>query len=646
MNKYLFLLFFLCVSVSMQAKISLPAYFTDNMIVQQKSMLTISGVSAAGKEVVVKVGWNSKDFRVTSGMDGKFEVQVPTPKAGGPYTITIDDGEPLFLQNVLVGEVWLCSGQSNMEMPVAGWGKVMNYEKEIAEAIYPSIRLLQVKKVISHVPSEKLEINGDGWKECSPSSVENFSAVAYFYARNLWEKLKVPVGVIDCTWGGTPAEAWTSLSALKHVWGFEEDAARIEQCRADRELLMAKYQDDMTDWEKRLNDCDPGMKNNVPCWTSNEQSGDDWKQMNLPGAWEHNGLPDFDGSVWFQKVVDIPSEWEGKTLTLNLGKIDDKDITYFNGKEIARGDGYYVKRTYSVPAELVKSGKGIITVKVQDQSGTGGICGSPEELSIDAGNDKISLAGMWNYRVGVPLSQQPQVPFSPDSQNYPSVLYNAMVYPLRNFPIKGAIWYQGEANVERAVQYTPLFQSMITDWRNLWKNDFPFYFVQLANFLNMQEVQPNSTWAHLREAQANALHLEKTGMVVTIDIGEAYDIHPKNKQEVGARLARLALADTYGKGKYEIPMYKSFKIEKGAVILSFNQDIIVKGEIPTGFAMAGPDMKFYPAHAIVKGNMITVTSSDVTVPIAVRYGWADNPPCNLYGENGLPLTPFRTDSFE
>ena len=183
MNKYLFLLFFLCVSVSMQAKISLPAYFTDNMIVQQKSMLTISGVSAAGKEVVVKVGWNSKDFRVTSGTDGKFEVQVPTPKAGGPYTITIDDGEPLFLQNVLVGEVWLCSGQSNMEMPVAGWGKVMNYEKEIAEAIYPSIRLLQVKKVISHVPSEKLEINGDGWKECSPSSVENFSAVAYFYAR-------------------------------------------------------------------------------------------------------------------------------------------------------------------------------------------------------------------------------------------------------------------------------------------------------------------------------------------------------------------------------------------------------------------------------------------------------------------------------
>lgn len=645
MNKFFSLLCLLYISLSVEAKVSLPAYFSDNMIVQQKSTLPVIG-SATGKEVTVKVGWSSKLFKGTPSADGKFEILIPTPKAGGPYTITVDDGEPVSFQNVLVGEVWLCSGQSNMEMPVVGWGKVMNYEKEVAEAVYPSIRLLQVKKVISHLPSEKLEINGDGWKECSPASVENFSAVAYFYARNLWEKLKVPVGVIDCTWGGTPAEAWTSLETLKQVWGFEKDAARIEKCRADRNLLMEKYHEDMADWETLLNERDPGMANNRPCWIDEEQSGEEWKQMNLPGAWEYNGLPDFDGSVWFQKVVDIPAEWEGNPVTLNLGKIDDKDITYFNGREIARGDGYYIQRTYTIPAELVKSGKGIITVKVQDQSGTGGICGSPEDMSIGVGDNKISLAGVWNYRVGVPLSQQPPVPFSPDSQNYPSVLYNAMVYPLRQFPVKGVIWYQGEANVERAVQYTPLFQAMITDWRNLWKNDFPFYFVQLANFLDLQEIQPNSTWAHLREAQANALHLEKTGMAVTIDIGEAYDIHPKNKQEVGARLARLALADTYGKGEYEIPMYQDFKIEDGVVVVSFNQDIKVKGETPTGFAIAGTDMKFYPAKAEVKGNKVTVSSSKVPVPVAVRYGWADNPPCNLYGDEGLPVAPFRTDTFE
>lgn len=646
MNKYTFVLLSFCVCLSVQAKVILPAYFSDNMIVQQKNTLIVPGKSTNGKEVVVKAGWSSKDFRVMPDPGGNFEVRIPTPKAGGPYMLTVDDGELLTLRNILVGEVWLCSGQSNMEMPVSGWGKVMNYEKEISEAVYPSIRLLQVKKVISHTPSEKLEINGDGWKECSPTSVENFSAVAYFYARNLWEKLKVPVGVIDCTWGGTPAEAWTGLSALKHVWGFEEDAVRIGRCRADRDLLMAKYQEDMSEWEKQFNACDPGMKDGIPCWISSEQSGEEWKKMKLPGAWEHNGLPDFDGSVWFQKIVEIPSGWEGKPLTLNLGMIDDKDITYFNGKEIARGEGYYIKRTYTVPAELVTPGKGIITVKVQDQSGTGGICGSPEDLSINMGNDKISLAGEWNYRIGVPLSQQPPVPFSPDSQNYPSVLYNAMVYPLRQFPIKGAIWYQGEANVERAVQYTPLFQAMIADWRQLWKNDFPFYFVQLANFLNMQEVQPNSTWAHLREAQANALHLEKTGMAVTIDIGEAYDIHPKNKQEVGRRLAQLALSDTYGKGKYQVPAYQNYKIEKGSAVLSFNQEIMVKGDQPTGFVIAGPDMRFYPARAEVKGNIVIVTSPNVSVPVAVRYGWADNPPCNLYGNNGLPLAPFRTDAFE
>ncbi len=629
-----------------QAKVSLPAYFSDNMIVQQKSDLTIPGESSTGNEITIKASWSSKEYKATPAANGKFSAQIPTPKAGGPYTISIDDGDPLTLQNVMVGEVWLCSGQSNMEMPMAGWGRVMNFEQEIKDANYPDIRLLQVRKVTSHRPSDKLVINGDGWKECAPASVENFSSVAYFYARALWKKLKVPVGVIDCSWGGTPAEAWTSIPALKQVIGFEEDAAGIEQCHADRDLLFAKYHNDMKNWESALNAVDPGMRDNQPYWARSEQLGEEWKAMNLPGVWEQNGLPGFDGSVWFQKTIEIPAEWAGKPIQLVLGKIDDKDITYFNGVEIARGEGYSNLRDYTVPAKLVNAGKAIVTIKVQDTSGDGGVWGSHEELFMASGDHKITLTGAWRYRVGVHLSKQPQVPFSPDSQNYPGVLYNAMIYPLRHFPIKGAIWYQGEANVERATQYTSLFQTMITDWRNLWNNNFPFYFVQLANFLPPQEVQPQSTWAHLREAQEDALKLENTGMAVSIDIGETYDIHPKNKQEVGARLARAALAHTYGKGKYVIPMYQDFQVKGKTIVVSFNQKLHIKGERPTGFAIAGPDMKFHPAQAAIQGNTITLTSPHVSVPIAARYGWADNPPCNIYGDDELPLAPFRTDRFE
>ena len=645
MKKYWWILLGAFVS-PVQAEVSLPAYFSDNMVVQQKSTLVVSGTSTRQGPVSVKVGWKSESF-VGAVAGGKFENAVPTPKAGGPYTIVIDDGDPLVLQNVLVGEVWFCSGQSNMEMPVVGWGRVMNCEQETAAADYPSIRLLQVKKSKSHTPADAVGVNGGGWAVCAPAAVENFSAVAYFYARSLWQKLKVPVGVIDCSWGGTPAEAWTSLAALKQVWGFGSDVAGIERCEARTEALWAKHRADMLRREHAMNACDPGMRGDVPRWTTGEPSGEGWGEMNLPTAWENAGLPDYDGSVWFRKEVEISCEQAGKALTLNLGMIDDKDVVYFNGVKVGEGNGYYVKRSYTVPAPLVKAGKNIIAVKVQDDSGAGGICGAPDDLALSAaGGAVIPLAGAWDYHIGVPLSQQPPLPPSPDSQNYPAVLYNAMVYPFRNFPIKGVIWYQGEANVDRAVQYAPLFQAMIADWRKLWKNDFPFYFVQLANFMERRDVQPSSAWAHLREAQAEALHLERTGMAVAIDIGEAYDIHPKNKQEVAARLARLALARTYGKGRCETPACIGYKIEKGTVVLSFDSPLVVKGGAPAAFAVAGPDMKFYPAEASLSGDKVTLKCEAVPCPVAARYGWADNPPCNLYGKNGLPVAPFRTDAFE
>lgn len=634
----------------MYGKVSLPPYFSDNMIVQQNATLTVVGTSDAKGKVQVKASWNNRTVEGKIDANGKFSVSLPTPKAGGPYTITVSDGDAVTFQNVLAGEVWFCSGQSNMEMPMKGWGKVKDFEKEIANAKYPKIRLLQSKRVTASLPSDDLQLNdldGKGWAECSPKSVENFSSTAYFFGRYLWNKLNVPIGLIDSSWGGTPAEAWTSIGTLKNVVDLEEFAAEVEAAEGKKEALEAKHKKDMAAWQIAYDEADQGMENGKPRWTSALQVGEGWNSMELPSPWEWRGLDNFDGIVWFQKAVEIPADWAGKELTLKVGKVDDLDVTYFNGVKVGSTDGYWIERSYKVPAKAVKKGLAIITVQVKDGSGLGGICGDASGLALSCGDQTISLAGNWNYHVGVAHTDLPKRPENPSSQNYTANLYNAMVYPYRNFPIKGAIWYQGEANVEQWQQYTPLFQGMIQDWRKLWNNNLPFYFVQIANFMQEYKVQPESTWAHLREAQANALHLENTGMAVTIDIGEAYDIHPKNKQEVGARLGRAALAQTYGIGKYELAKMTDFNVADGKLTVTFNQPVHCKGKKVEGFAIAGTDMKFYPAEAkIVDGKKVVVSSDKVKMPIAVRYAWADNPPCNLYSNGDLPVGPFRTDSYK
>lgn len=646
MKRYHLTLLALCVTAFTQAKVTLPSFFTDNMVIQQNSLLTLPGEAKAGKQVTVKVSWNNKKYTAKAATDGKFKIEVPTPSAGGPYQIVISDGEKLTLNNVMAGEVWFCSGQSNMEMPVAGWGKVMNYEQEIADANYPSIRLLQVKKTVSFVPRENVEINMGGWQECSPTTVPEFSSVAYFYARKLWKELNVPVGVIDCTWGGTPAESWTSYETLKHVMGFEQKMNRMADAGFEIGKLIELYHLEMDEWLEQFDAKDAGLKNGVPQWTSALQTGKEWKQMELPAYWESRGL-DFDGTVWFQKEVEIPADWAGKEILLNLAMIDDDDITYFNGKEIGKTSGCNTMRTYKVPAELVKAGKGIITIRAIDYGGSGGMHGEPQQLFMERGGKKISLAGNWNYHTGVSMAGAPSRPLSPEGEGwpascYPTVLYNGMVHPLTVFPIKGAIWYQGENNVGHDEQYRVLFQSMITDWRKAWKQDFPFYFVQLANFLKPEEVQPNSQWAALRDAQAHALHLPNTGMACAIDLGEAYDIHPKNKQEVGRRLAQAALARTYGKGTYEVPAFLGYRISGRTLILSFDQEVVVKDGAPKGFILAGQDGKYVPAQATIQGKEVILQSDQVEIPTAARYAWADNPICNLYGKSGLPVPPFRT----
>lgn len=632
----------------LQAKVVLPSVFTDNMVLQQKTDITFYGDATKNKQLTVKTGWNGKEYHTEADGQGKWSLKIPTPAAGGPYEITFSDGKKLQLKNVMIGEVWFCSGQSNMEMPVAGWGKVMNYEQEIAEAAYPAIRLFQVKKNTSLAPLKEVESTLGGWQECSSATVPEFSALAYFYARALWKELNVPIGVIDCTWGGTPAEAWTSHETLRQVMGFREEMDKLERLGFDPNRMEQAYSEERAHWQSLFTEKDKGMENGKLCWTAPSLSEEDWQTISLPGYWEGKGLKDFDGIIWFRRSLEIPAEWAGKPLTLRLGMIDDEDITYFNGVEIARGAGYMTPRTYTIPAKLVKAGKAVLAVRVSDFGGEGGIHGKAEELYVEADGKRISLAGDWKYRIGLSLKGFPPAPVSPiQSSSYPTVLFNAMVKPWTAFPIKGVIWYQGEANVGRSEQYGDLFPALITDWRRQWRSNFPFYFVQLANFMESKKIQPNSEWAALREAQTKALKLDQVGMAVTIDIGLADDIHPKNKQEVGRRLALVALAGSYGKNvSGSAPVFRNYRIKGDKMELDFGQKqdgFQIKGTTLKGFTIAGPDRVFYPAEAMVQNGKIIVFSPEVSIPLATRYGWADNPDCNLYGENGLPVAPFRTD---
>ncbi len=632
----------------LQAKVVLPSVFTDNMVLQQKTDITFYGDATKNKQLTVKTGWNGKEYHTEADGQGKWSLKIPTPAAGGPYEITFSDGKKLQLKNVMIGEVWFCSGQSNMEMPVAGWGKVMNYEQEIAEAAYPAIRLFQVKKNTSLAPLKEVESTLGGWQECSSATVPEFSALAYFYARALWKELNVPIGVIDCTWGGTPAEAWTSHETLRQVMGFREEMDKLERLGFDPNRMEQAYSEERAHWQSLFTEKDKGMENGKLCWTAPSLSEEDWQTISLPGYWEGKGLKDFDGIIWFRRSLEIPAEWAGKPLTLRLGMIDDEDITYFNGVEIARGAGYMTPRTYTIPAKLVKAGKAVLAVRVSDFGGEGGIHGKAEELYVEADGKRISLAGDWKYRIGLSLKGFPPAPVSPiQSSSYPTVLFNAMVKPWTAFPIKGVIWYQGEANVGRSEQYGDLFPALITDWRRQWRSNFPFYFVQLANFMESKKIQPNSEWAALREAQTKALKLDQVGMAVTIDIGLADDIHPKNKQEVGRRLALLALAGSYGKNvSSSAPVFQNYIIKGDKMELDFGQKqdgFKIKDTTLKGFTIAGPDRVFYSAEAMVQNGKIIVSSPKVSVPLAARYGWADNPDCNLYGENGLPVAPFRTD---
>ena len=620
-----------------QAKVVLPHFVTDSMVVQQKSKWEIVG-KASGQMVKITPSWNGKTITTKTNQDGTFCTYINTPRAGGPYTITFDDGDKLTLHDVYSGEVWLCSGQSNMEMPVGGWGKVMNYKEEIANAHHPEIRMLQIKKQIGYSPAEDTEVNMGGWRSCSPTTVENFSSIAYFYAREMSAKLGVHVGVIDCTWGGTPAEAWTSYNGVASVAGFETETKLLSANNFNAEKINSDYEHSARLWTEQAK----AMSSEFDCSRYNESL----PSMPIPELWEQSVLPDFNGIVYMQQRINIPSEWVGKPISLHLGMIDDEDVTYFNGEKIAEGSGYNVYRSYTVPAHLVKAGEAVITVRVTDYEGGGGIYGETDSIYAQQGDKKISLCGNWKYRVAGDFSKLPRKPISPQSSSFPTVLYNAMLHPLHKLPIKGVLWYQGCANVGRAAQYAPLFKRLITDWRTLWKNkELPFYFVQLAAYLQPQEIQPESEWAALRQAQAEALSLNNTAMAVAIDVGNPNDIHPKNKQEVARRLSLIALHNSYGKKDIidKAPQMIKHEIMGNNATLQFDGNIHTDGNTPTGFIVRNENGEWKHPSAIIVNNKNIIKINSDEVITAIKYNWADYPNGNLRGETGLPIAPFSVE---
>lgn len=626
------------------------AIFTDNMVLQQRSTSAIWGEAAPGRKITVTPSWDPRHPQETrTDESGRWRVEIATPKAGGPYSLTISDGMPVVLKNILIGEVWLCSGQSNMEMRVAD--RVLGYEEEIAQAgSYPEIRLLHIDNTSSPTPLREASVRHGGWQVCSPETLGDFSATAYFFGKELHRCLKVPVGLIESCWGGTVAEAWTSPEALLEIPAFVRKVEHLKRIPASREERQRLFEKELVRWNDSLTRIDPGYAQGEPRWAMPEYDASTWQQVSVPGFLPEPQMQDFRGLVWLRRDVEIPESWAGETLTLSLAAIDDNDCTYFNGVEVGHGEGWLTPRRYTIPGALVKGGKATIAVRVMDTGGNGGIYGERRDVAlVKSETERLDLGGAWSAKVSLRLSEAPEMPVNTATDvNYPSFLYNAMIHPLIGYGIRGTIWYQGEANVDRAEQYADLLPIMIRDWRRHWGYDFPFYLVQLANFMAVQQEAEESEWAELREAQQKTLRVENTGMAVAIDIGEAADIHPKNKPEVGRRLALQALASTYGKKVVSSgPLYEGYTIEDDRIRIRFShteQGLTTSdAEDPTGFYIAGADRQFHKAQALIDGNTVVVFSPEVPCPVAVRYGWANNPVVNLQNGAGLPAGPFRTD---
>ncbi|MCL1933420.1 MAG: beta galactosidase jelly roll domain-containing protein [Candidatus Azobacteroides sp.] len=618
------------------AQIRLPQLISDGMVLQRETPAKIRGWASPGE--TIRLNFKNTDYQTSADATGQWEIQLPPQKAGGPYTIQINTTE---IKNILFGDVWLCSGQSNMETPVS---RVMTlFGKEIENYSNPNIHYVKIPLTYNfHEPQD--DVSPCSWVELNPETAADFSAVAYFFAKELYEKTGVPIGLINSSVGGSPAEAWISEEALKPFPALLND---MRLCQSDEFVAEMLRLGSLpgSRWYTILNEQDKGLNETIK-WYSPQYDDRSWPSADLfDNRWGKAESHPINGVFWFRKTIEVPQAYENQPAMLYMGRIVDADSIFVNGKCVGTTGYQYPPRNYPVPANILKAGNNQITVRLVSQAGFPEfVSGKPYQLVFP--DLKISLEGEWKYNTGALM---PPIPGGGITFQYkPAGLYNAMIAPLKNHALKGIIWYQGESNTDRYYEYYDLMATLISDWRNLWEENLPFIGVQLANFMKPALLQQQSNWAELRDVQRKLYQtVPNTGMAVAIDIGEWNDIHPLNKKEVGKRLALQARSLAYGeKMGCDGPVYQSSITDGNRVILSFKagtDDLLPVDELK-GFAVAGSDGIFKPAQASIDGKRVIVRSDEIAQPVKVRYAWADNPEgANLYNRAGLPASPFQTD---
>jgi len=642
----------------LKGALRLAHLFTDHAVLQRALPVPVWGWTRPGVRVRVTLGSYTAETR--SGDDGRFLVRLPPMPAGGPYDLDVSAPDPdahVRITDVMVGEVWVCSGQSNMEWPV----RETAFDPQTLTQGDSRVRSLTVPQLAQL--GRRSDVSAC-WQVATPQAVQAFTAVGFFFGRRLSRELDVAVGLINASWGGTRVESWIGREELVRHPRTRNDVARYEASVSTSAYWnrFAPLEPDSPEAQAPDYPRDPGNTGAGNGWANTGYDDSAWPSVRTPGTWNRSGGPDTNGVFWFRRALDIPAEWAGKDLTLGLGAIDKQDVTYFNGEQVGAMGRYLeeqhwcVPRVYTVPGRLVKAGPATIAVRVYSFIHDGGLIGPAERMTVgpaDGSAEPMGLAGVWRMQCEYDFGRVAlmSVPFGPGNPQTPSILNDSMIQPLIPYAIRGATWYQGESNDEDGLAYGWMLRALIRDWRRAWgQGDFAFLTVQLANFKQPMSYQADSKWAWIREAQLQSLQEANTGLAVAIDIGEVADIHPRNKQDVGLRLAQSALALVHGKPLVPSgPLYRDRVIEGDRIRLQFNHTgggLVARNGALKTFVIAGTNRNFVDAEAWIEDDTVVVRSTAVSEPVAVRYAWADNPDgCNLYNREGLPASPFRTDEW-
>ena len=607
------------------AEIQPAKIFSDHMVLQRNQPVAIWGTANADTDIHLAL--NDHRYTARSDSDGQWRITIPAQKAGGPYTLSLNGDGEAAIRDVYFGDVWLAGGQSNMEWKLS-W-KINDSDKIIASADYPLIRFFDVPSEIAATP--KATLNGGEWKKATPENAAEFSAVAYLFAQKNHLEKDVAVGIIDNNWGGTPAEAWMSKEALLQLPAYRERTEALFQPGTDWPARFVQNQRNAEEKYQRLSSKQDALKAGAYRFDYSTVS---WSEQTLPAEFEH--------LAWLRHEFDL-NEIPSKAV-LELGDLQQEAFVWINEHLLAEEDSQAQGARYEIPAELLKKGRNLIALRVGNSWHNKPYVGRPDQLWLQLGDTRLDLSSGWQY------SNQVEAPI-PEHIRYehkPTFLYNSMIHPIRGYGIRGAIWYQGESNVGEAAHYHDLFSALIQDWRNQWQQEFPFLFVQLAAFLEPKNPQPDSSWAQLREMQSCTLTLPNTGMATAIDIGDVYDIHPRNKQDVAARLWGEAKRVSYGEDLLSRgPTYQSHQLKNNRVTIQFAHTgkglSVNDGEAVKGFILADSQGNFQPANAKIEGNTVVVWHDDIAKPSALKYAWADYPEVNLYNSANLPALPFSLE---